>query len=295
MNKKSTLLEDLPMQAYLELKDYLGGSALGLLLQRPDFFDYRYNQGNHEEDTNAIKLGKLTHTLFMEPDKVEDEYHLIPPTFINKKGGVSNWVENLTWKHVKKDIKAAGNKCRVTMAQLDESMKLANALIKNDYARDIVNHAKVEPTMLVKNSSVWFKSRPDLMQVENAICDNIKTSDSVEPEKFYRKAVRYGYDISAAMTAYCFEAIFDRPLKDYRFIVVEKSDTNPVEVFSSNVPMYGEGSMTFLQFGAVRLKAAINMYRECKQNNHWPAVQRKTQMNAMRVPYNVLKEYLDGA
>lgn len=290
MNKHCTLMLDMPMQTYLEHTNYLGGSMLNLILNRPDIFKRRYIEGHKECSTDATKIGSLTHTLFMEPDKVEQEYHLIPPTYVNKQGKTSDWKDNKTYSHVQEDIRKAGNKTRITYAQLLEAQEYANAFLSNQFAKDALDKSVVEPTLFCHlQNEIYLKSRPDLMNTDDDICYNPKTTKSAKPEDFFKTAIAFGYDISAALTAYSYECIYKRPMNDYVFIVVEKSDTKPISIFSSNKPMYGEGSMTFLQFGSLRLKKALQKYKKCKELDDWPAFEND---EIMRVPYHLMKEYL---
>ena len=287
MEKNCTLLLHMPMQSYLEIDGFLGGSMLNLVLNRPDKFKHQYIEGNNEEATEATKLGSLVHTLFMEPEKFTKDYHLIPDRYVNDKGKELQWRENKNYTHVKEDIEKAGNKVRITSKQYDEARKYEMAL-RNSYAGYYLEGAIIEPTFLCKVSDeLKLKSRPDF--IKDGIGYNVKSTKSAKAEDFYKSAIAFGYDISAALAAYCYEMFYKEPMKDYVFPVVEKSETAPVEIFHSNEPMYGEGSMTFLEFGALRLKAAIDKYLRCKKIDSWPAFESD---GVMRVPYHAIKEYL---
>ena len=286
----NVLLEDLPMRSYLQMHDYLSGSMLSTVIDRADIFKYRYIDGNHKADTNNTKLGSLTHTLFMEPEKYDDEYHLIPDTYTNNKGTQSKWVEKTDSDHVKADIEAANGKCRIKSRQLEEATIYSEALSHNYI--DLPGQKLIEPTMLCKGDKVSFKSRPDILYPDACIADNIKTAASINPNDVFSSALGFGYDVSAALTAYCFKKVFNKDLKDYRIVVVEKSDTTPVQIFSCNKPMYGPGSMTFLQFGMKRLEKAIEKYLWCMDNNLWePGKKMQPKwIEVMKVPFWAIKE-----
>ncbi len=288
------IVKDMPMVDYLNHTNYLGGSMLNLLLNRPDKYKYRYIDGHSEQDTRATKVGRITHTLFMEPDLFYQEYHVIPSYYTNKDGKICDWRDNKNYSHVKEDIEKAGNRTRLTTSEIDEAHNYAMALKQNDFAADALEESVIEPTMFCTLSSkVQVKSRPDMLDTKKDIAYNVKTTKSLKPDDFFKTAISLGYDISAALTAYCYEKTHERKLEDYVFIVVEKSDTTPVEIFSSKEPMYGEGSMTFLQFGAKRLAKALKKYEQCTTSNTWPAFDDSGSTHTMKVPYYALKEFVE--
>lgn len=291
MENENALLYDMPMQSYLDLYGYLGGSMLSLVLTNPQSFDHIYNKRNTSFDSEATKIGSLTHTLFMEPHKVDEEYHLIPQKYVNKDGKLIDWKENENYSHVKDDIEVAGRKKRVTFKQLQTAQNYADKLSQS-CAAEAIERSVIEPTFLCElDNGIKLKARPDMMEKERDICYNVKTARSADPNDFFREAIKFGYDISAALTAYCYESAFGRELEDYVFIVVEKKEPYPVEIFSSNKPMYGEGSLTFMQFGALRLKKALGKYTECIKNNYWPSYEND---GIMRIPYYNIREYLNN-
>lgn len=288
------IVKDMPMVDYLKHTNYLGGSMLNLLLNRPDKYKYRYIDGHSEQDTRATKVGRITHTLFMEPYLFDEEYHLIPRYYTNKDGKTCEWRENENYKHVKEDIEKAKAKTRIKESELMEASSYASALINNKFANDARKSSIIEPTMFCTVSpKVQVKSRPDMLDTKINIAYNVKTTKSLKPDDFFKTAISLGYDISAALTAYCYEKTHERKLEDYIFIVVEKSDTTPVEIFSSKDPMYGEGSMTFLQFGAKRLAKALEIYKRCTKHNLWLPFEDSGSLHTMKVPYYALKEFID--
>lgn len=286
------LIFEMEMEDYLKKTNYLSGSSLNLLLSRPDKYKHTHIDGNESENSDPMKIGSLTHTFFMEPHKFESEYHVIPEFYENKSGKTCIWRDNENNPSYLKDIEKAGSKTRVKKKQIEEAKLYASALLEDEFARNSLINAHIESTFLCEmNNGIKIKSRPDIMNENSGVCYNIKTTSSIAPDEFYRSALYFGYDISAALTAYCYEKFFGVKLKDYVFICVEKSKTMPVVSFNSNDPMYGEGSMTFLQFGAIRLKKALDKYISCKKKNFWPALDNMKQ--PMKVPYWALKEYLE--
>ncbi len=282
------LLRGLLMKSYLEMHEYMNASALSYFPDRPDLYKLKHIDGKEEPDTEALKIGRLTHTLFMEPHKYEQEYHLIPDSYINDKGNQLKWVERKGSAHVLQDIESAAGRCRIKSSHLEDATLYSESLDQN---YEWLGPKLIEPTLLVKGGKLNFKSRPDILYTEIDVADNVKTSASINPEAFFRTAFDHGYDISAALTAYCYRKVFGRELKDYRFPVVEKSDTAPVKIFSSNQPMFGEGSMTFLQFGAKRLARCIESYLYCLDNNVWePYANAPT---GMKVPFGKYKEIIE--
>ncbi len=277
------------MRSYLEMNEYLNASALAYFPDRPDLYKYKYIDGIKEQDTDALKIGRLTHTLFMEPEKYDEEYHLIPSHYTNKKGDQIKWTEKKDSSHVKKDIEDAKGRTRIKASHLEEATIYSESLDAN---YEWLGDRLIEPTILVKNGKLNFKARPDILYLPLDIADNVKTAASINPDAFFRTAFDHGYDISAALTAYCYEKLTGRKLKDYRFPVVEKSDTAPVKIFSSNTPMFGEGSMTFLQFGTLRLKRCIESFMYCLDNNVYePYANAPT---GMKVPFGKYKEIIEN-
>ena len=276
----ASLHKDISMNKYLSLKKYISGSELTDIWFRADKYHIK-KQGHQEEGqeklpkNEAFLIGDITHSLVLEPEKFNDQYHIIPRYYIDKKTGKEKpWIErkNSWWVH--EDKEKAEGKVRIKENQLEEASHYSNAIEHNDLAMSYLQGESMpECTMLVEtDQGIKFKSRPDDLKPKRDIAINLKTAFSVKPNQFYASAFDHGYDLSAALTAYCYQYVFGRPLKDYIIIAVEKSIPYcPVEVFRCADPISEDNDATYLQFGAKRLKQALRKYKWCLDNNCWPA------------------------
>lgn len=298
VNKKATLLSNLPMGSYLNMKDYLSGSMLTEVLNRADKYNLFYIKGEEKRSSENLLIGSLTHTMVLEPDKLFEEYHLIPSTYIGPNGSEKKWIDNKEYPHVKEDIIKADGKIRINKKQYNEARTYAIHIKADDMTKSFLNKKGfAEATILYDSGDLKFKSRPDYLIPKEDIAINVKTAKSANPIDFQKNAISFGYDISAALTAKCYEKCFGRPLKDYIFIVLEKETPYPVEIYTSKDPMFDDSDMNFLQFGAIRLELAIGKYKSCMDNKIWLPYDdgpEKT-IKIMRSPRWELDKYIDDS
>lgn len=196
-----------PAEDYHKI-DALSASGAKLLLRSPAH--YLASKLSPKEPSAAMKLGTVTHTLILEPEKAKDEIAVMPRfdrrTTIGKKAAEEFEEDHRGKLVVDEGVWAKAN-------------SIAEAVLANPIVRDNLGGGQAEVTMLWEQYGVPCKARIDYL-TGSAILD-VKTCADASPEGFARQVANFQYHVQNAHYANGFREVVGWDLDRFVFIAVE--------------------------------------------------------------------------
>lgn len=210
----------------------LSSTSIKLLLESPKKFYYVTKYGSKE--SQAMRDGRLLHTLVLEPDKFDNLEFV-----------------DVASKNTKKYKEAYKENPEVyTQKEKQDAERLADALLRNDKAMQLIRNKEYEIPIInyIKSADgedFAFRGKADLLG-SKIICDIKTTSDL---SNFNYSAKKYGYDIQCYI--YC--ELFDRSFEDFYFLILDKASLDVGEAMCSE---------EFYLSGQQKVWRAIEVYKE---------------------------------
>lgn len=206
----------------------LSSSALKKLLQSPKA--YQSSLEENQEETKALREGKLIHLLLLEPHK-EETLKVID-------------VKTRTAKAYKDAALEFGSENTFTAVEIATAKKVARAVKDCPEAWDMIYGAATEVPAIGNIMGYPFRGKADILHKGTRIVD-LKTTADIH--KFKYNAYSFGYDAQAAIYTHLFG------LKEFTFLVVDKSSYD-VGIFTT--------TPEFINGGKEKVAKAIGIYRE---------------------------------
>ena len=206
----------------------LSSSSLKKLLQSPKA--YQSSLEESQEETKALREGKLIHLLLLEPHK-EETLQVID-------------VKSRTAKAYKDAAIEFGSENTYTAVEIAVAKKVVRAVKDCPEAWDMIYGAATEVPAVGNIMGYPFRAKADILHKGTRIVD-LKTTADIH--KFKWNAYSFGYDAQAAIYTHLFG------LKEFTFLVVDKSSYD-VGIFTT--------TPEFINGGKEKVAKAIGIYRE---------------------------------
>ena len=204
---------------------YLGQSALSsssckLINQSPKSYNAIVKYAKASEETAALTTGKLIHTMVLEPHEFDNRFTVVDTSSKSTK----IWKEAVSNKG--KGVSA------LTTKEYDDSMKVVDALLRNEIVKRHLKHSKFEVPAIGNVLGLPFRAKADILR-EDAIID-LKTTSEINGFRY--SALKYGYP--AQVFIYC--QLFNIPFESFIFIAVDKGSKD-IGIFTVSEQFYEEG------------------------------------------------------
>lgn len=209
-------------------KAALSSSALKKLLQSPKA--YQASLEERQEETKALREGKLIHLLLLEPHKEETL------TVIDVKSRTAKAYKDAALEH--------GAENTFTAVEIAAAKKVARAVKQCPEAWDMIYGAATEVPVAGNIMGLPFRAKADILHKGTRIVD-LKTTADIH--KFKYNAYSFGYDAQAAIYTHLFG------LKEFTFLVVDKSSYD-IGIFTT--------TPEFIKSGKEKVARAIEIYRK---------------------------------
>ena len=183
-------------------KNALSSSSIKLLVDSPKKYYYVTNYASLE--TQGLRDGRLLHQIILEPEKFEK----------------NNWVDvaSKNSKAYKEAVKEHG--VAYTKKEREDAERLADALLKNEKARNLLKDATYEVGEIGYINDYPFRGKADILKNSGSIVDIKTTTDIGQDGKgFIYSANKYGYDIQCYI--YC--QLFGVNYYDFSYLILDKS------------------------------------------------------------------------
>ena len=193
-------------------KNALSSSSLKMLIQSPKTYKYVTKYGSGE--SQALRDGKLFHTMILEPHKIDD---LVIVDVATKAGKAY------------KEAKEQGLDV-YTSKEVKDAERLADALLRNDEAVSYMNKSHFEVPAISMIDGIPFRAKADILK-DNLIVD-LKTTTGLN--EFRYSAAKYSYDLQA----YLYREMFG--VDNFVFVAIDKGSLD-IGIFECSDEFYESG------------------------------------------------------
>jgi hypothetical protein len=249
---------------YLQL-DGLNWSKLKHMRDSPAAFIWHAE--NDTDDTDALRLGRLTHTMLFEPERVDLDYVV----WHGRRQG-NDW-KAFEAEHAERTI--------LTADAYLLGLAMAVAVRRDPVAAPYLTEAEFEKPLqwLDPLTEIKCKARADILQPRRRVLADLKTCVSIDARRFGASAARLGYAGQIAHYGAGVRHALGWAPEKCVVIAVEKKPPHEVAVFT----------FTLEQLDTAAEEVAMLMARvqECRQSGEWPG--RYTEEVALQLP-----AYVDG-
>ena len=179
----------------------------------------------------------------------------------------------------------AEDKTVVTSDMADAAVEMSLKLEKNEFAKKLLNGEKEVPYFWTDDlTGEECKCRADCITNINGldIIVDLKTAENADTDTFMRHAIKYGYDLQAAMYS---EGVRKCTGKEcaFVFIVIEKKPPYAVNILQAD--------KAFITHGFDMFRELLGIYHDCKQTGNWYGYLGKHNIiNNLALPAYLAKE-----
>jgi hypothetical protein len=252
------IVPDLPIEDYHSPDcEYVSSTFLRTLLSRSPA--HAVAQKANGKDSEAMKLGRLAHTMLLEPEKFKSRYCVFDGDFRSK--------ENREHRDRLKDEDIE----LVKQEQVDELKGMVDYLNSLPIIQNAKTYGMIEPSYFWQDqkTGVLCKARPDIACVDLGVIMDMKTTTDALPEPFQRQAIKFNYALQASMQIRGFQAVYGKQDVTYLWLVVEKEAPFGFSCY--------QVEQDLLQEGEAKLDEALATYKECLEKGEFPNIKSKTQ------------------
>ncbi len=247
----------------MEGVEYFSASRLKEMRESPKHFEWKYIKGNRSPETPGKKFGKLLHWSLLQPRLFLSRY-VIKPKFegTGSRALAKEWDE----KHQ--------NNIVVKEDEAEEIDLMIRELTSNPRASKLLSNGTPEVATFYRDHELkdekglpinWF-GIIDFYRSGNWIVE-VKTTKKATWKSFKKDAYDYGYHLQSWKYRRMVEGITGKK-PDYAIIAIESGPPYCVQIFEPD-----QGWWDHANYEAI---LALNDYRQCKNENYWPAYSRES-------------------
>lgn len=219
------IVEDLPSQSYHEQSHGVSKSDLDQVHRSVQH--YVSSKFEEREETEAMALGSLVHTIVLEPEQYNERYIVAPEVDKRTKEGKE------AYKAFEETI---GNKKVIKSELLEQAANMKAAIMNCKTAVSLIQAGKSEVSFFStdEQTRILKKCRPDLWIKSRRILVDLKTCNDASPNEWRRQIVNYNYDKQAAYYLDTVSEVTGEKYDTFIFICVEKKAPYGVAVYMVN-------------------------------------------------------------
>lgn len=229
-------------------------SGLDLIRKSPAI--YKYRRENPQLPTPAMRMGTLTHTAILEPDRMS-ELIVAPAVDRRTSAGKAAWEAFL--------IQSEGREI-VTADELDQLDGIRRAVWAHPAASKALGMLREVETSIFwtdPEAGIECRCRPDGIMANGAILD-VKTTKDARPDEFARSIANYRYHVQAAFYSDGYAAAFGSPPKGFMFLAVETEPPYLVACYVLDAKAVIRGRAEYQQ--------DLATYKTCVETDTWPGL-----------------------
>lgn len=249
-------------------------SQLFKLKESPEKF--KWTMDHPEQPTLALVFGQLLHSMVLQPDTVDEQFAIAPICDRRTTVGKKLWAEF---------EEQAESKTVVTADMIEQAVAMRDKLMSNDYVRQLLDGEREKPFFWVDDlTGEQCKCRVDCLTSINGmnVIVDLKTAENADTDTFMRHAIKYGYNLQAAMYG---EGVKANTGKEHAFvfIVIEKRAPYAINILQAD--------NAFVLYGFDLFRELIGTYHECKvSGNWWGYLGKHNIINNLPLPAYLAKE-----
>lgn len=213
----SNMYDDSFYYGYLG-QNALSSSSIKTLLSSPKtyYFTTKYGSG----ETQALRDGKLFHTMILEPEKLNDIIFVEAATKASKEYKLA--------KETGKEV--------YTNSEKKAAERLCDALLRNEAVKEYLTKAEYEVPQIAMIDGIPIRAKADILK-GNTIID-LKTTTGIKDFRY--SADKYSYDLQA----WLYREMFG--VENFVFVVIDKGSLD-IAIFECSEEFYAKGKQKFEQ------------------------------------------------
>ena len=228
----------------------VSNSMLSIIRERTPLHLWSYLNSPKPESTPAQRFGQLLHSFLLQPDTMEDAFHIKPDGFDGRTTKGKAWMD----EHQGKPILAA--------AEVVQIGAMVASVHRHPSAKRLLGNAAYEQSVFVDDGNgTRRKLRPDVLPNAGDYLPDVKTCESAHPDDFAKAIANYGWYRQAA---YYLDgcALAGREFRAFVFIAIEK--TPPYAVACHVLDPIA------VDLGRLHYEKDLQTYRDCLVSGFWP-------------------------
>ena len=294
----TSLIESMSNDEYHASPEFSSSQLKDILRSAAHFYSFNIAKEHEKETKKHLDFGTLAHTLFLEPEKFEAEFVVLPsdapkpPTDVmrNAKNPSADSLARVQWW----DAWEAQNGQKITISE--EQLSGAMRIVRSLQALSMYEVMQKNPGMA--EASIFFtdpiydlrlRVRPDYHIIPcdafpNGMIFDVKTANDARPMAFSKACGNFAYDLSAAMYREGFQQYYQTEEKPPFIYLVGENDA----------PFVGKqykASDLFLSVGEVRYQKAKQLLAESKLMNEWQGYSQE--LDEIFLPSYMTKQALE--
>jgi hypothetical protein len=196
----------------------LSSSSIKTLISSPKtyYFTTKYGSG----ETQALRDGKLFHTMILEPEKLKDIVFVEAATKASKEYKLA--------KETGKEV--------YTNTEKKAAERLCDALLRNEAVKEYLTNAEFEVPEIAMIDGIPIRAKADILK-GNTIID-LKTTTGIKDFRY--SADKYSYDLQA----WLYREMFG--VENFVFVVIDKGSLD-IAIFECSEEFYEKGKQKFEQ------------------------------------------------
>ena len=245
-------------------------SQLFKIKESPEKF--KWAEEHPEPPAPALIFGQLLHAMVLQPETVDRDFAVT--TFGRK-----------TKTFDKHQSELEEGVTLVTESEFEQAVAMKKKLESIDYVRQLLSGEREKPFFWKDDlTGEECKCRVDCLSHINGIdiIVDLKTAENADTDTFMRHAIKYGYNLQAAMYG---EGVKANTGKEHAFvfIVIEKKAPYAINILQAD--------KAFVLHGFDMFRELIGTYHECKvSGNWWGYLGKHNIINNLPLPAYLAKE-----
>jgi hypothetical protein len=216
-----------------------------------------------QEETEAMKFGRLFHTYVLEPENLDKEYVLVD-SFPAKPNRRSTQQTIATYERF---IYALNGKQPYSQSDFDIVSRMKESVMNHPSASKFLAEGISETTLIWTDEETGLKckARPDrIPDGKKGVILNLKSTLNASKNTFQSDCVKYGYARAAGMELEGFSILTGSVYMDlvYAEIAVEKEAPFRCECYTIEAD--------FLEWGYAEFHRLLQIEKICRDNNFYP-------------------------
>jgi hypothetical protein len=194
----------------------LSSSSIKTLISSPKtyYFTTKYGSG----ETQALRDGKLFHTMILEPEKLNDIVFVDAATKASKEYKLA--------KETGKEV--------YTKSEKKAAERLCDALLRNEAVKEYLTNAEFEMPQIAMIDGIPIRAKADILK-GNTIID-LKTTTGIKDFRY--SADKYSYDLQA----WLYREMFG--VDNFVFVVIDKGSLD-IAIFECSDEFYEKCKQKF--------------------------------------------------
>jgi hypothetical protein len=196
----------------------LSSSSIKTLINSPKTYYFTTKYGSSE--TQALRDGRLFHTMILEPEKLDDIIFVEAATKASKEFKLA--------KETGKEV--------YTKSEKKAAERLCDALLRNEAVKEYLTKAEYEVPQIAMIDGIPIRAKADILK-GNTIID-LKTTTGIKDFRY--SADKYSYDLQA----WLYREMFG--VENFVFIAIDKGSLD-IAIFECSDEFYEKGKAKFEQ------------------------------------------------